>query len=81
MSMLDDCRLRVLASHQTSKFLRRAACAREGRREAVPRKPQNLPVREGPRGPGKLDLHGCFFEISEARLLVLRELSGEFYTI
>ena len=81
MSMLDDCRLKVLASHQTANASdRQRALEKEGIKQSLANL-RTFPFVKDLEDKGKLSLHGCFFEISEARMLVLRELSGEFYSI
>ncbi len=81
MSMLDDARLKVLASHQTcSAADRQSALEKEGIKQSLSNL-RTFPFVKDLEDKGKLSLHGCFFEISQAKLMVLRELSGEYYSL
>lgn len=81
MSMLDDARLKVLSSHQScSASERQLALEKEGIKQSIANL-RTFPFVRELEASGKINLHGCFFEISGARLMVLRELSGEFYSL
>jgi carbonic anhydrase len=81
MSMLDDARLRVLASHQTSPHHEKlAALEKEGIKNSI-KNLRTFPFVSDAENRGKLDLHGAYFDISTGTLSVLNHSRGEFFPL
>lgn len=81
MSMLDECRMSVLAAHQTSS---RSTLLSTLEREAVKVSLANLrsfPCVEILENKSKLSLHGAYFDIGTGTLEVLNHHSGEFHPV
>jgi len=81
MSMLEEARLTVLASHQgASRKEMTAALEREGIKTSI-RNLRTFPFIGALEGKGRLALHGAYFDIATGQLAVLNESSGQFYTL
>jgi carbonic anhydrase len=81
MSMLDDARLRVLASHQTSPHHEKlAALEKEGIKNSI-KNLRTFPFVSDAENRGKLSLHGAYFDISTGTLSVLNHSRGEFFPL
>jgi carbonic anhydrase len=81
MSMLDDARLSVLASHQTKpQEDKLRALEREGVKTSI-RNLRSFPFVREREEKGKLSLHGAHFEIKAGTLSVLNHSRGEFYPL
>ena len=81
MSMLDDARLRVLASHQMKPT---ADKLRALEKETVKTSLKNLrtfPFVRTLEEKGKLGLYGTYFDISKGTLEVLNQVTGEFFSV
>jgi len=81
MSMLDDCRLSVLASHQSSS---RKDMQNALERESVKVSLANLrtfPCVQILENKSKLELHGAYFDIPTGNLEVLNQQNGEFHAL
>lgn len=81
MSMLDEARLSVLASHQM-KSTRERQDALE--RESIKLSIKNLrtfPFVREREDKGKLNIHGAHFDIKSGTLSVLSHSRGEFFTL
>jgi carbonic anhydrase len=81
MSMLDDARLTVLASHQMkSQPEKQAALEREGIKTSI-KNLRTFPFISQMEEKGKLNLHGAYFDISSGTLSILNHSRGEFYNL
>jgi carbonic anhydrase len=81
MSMLDDARLRVLASHQTSPHHEKlAALEQEGIKNSI-KNLRTFPFVSEAENRGKLALHGAHFDIATGTLSVLNHSRGEFFPL
>jgi carbonic anhydrase len=81
MSMLDDARLRVLASHQMrSQEDRLAALEKECVKTSI-RNLRTFPFVADREEKGKLALHGAHFDIRNGTLAVLAHSRGEFFAL
>jgi carbonic anhydrase len=81
MSMLDEPRLRVLASHQTSsQHERQAALEQEGIKNSI-RNLRTFPFVADAENRGKMSLHGAYFDIASGTLSVLNHSRGEFFPL
>lgn len=81
MSMLDDARLTVLASHQMKSHSERvSALEREGIKSSI-RNLRTFPFVKDLEDKGKLSLHGVHFEIATGQLSVLNQVTREFYNL
>lgn len=81
MSMLDQARLSILASHQMKSQAEKLAALE---REAVKTSIKNLrtfPFVKEREEKGKLSLHGAHFDIKGGQLTVLNHSRGEFYPL
>lgn len=81
MSILEDSRISVLASHQTAP---RAQVVTAMERAGVKTSLKNLrsfPFVKDSEDRGKLSLHGAVFDIATGSLLVLNEGTGEFHPL
>ena len=81
MSMLDDARLKVLASHQMAP---QAAKQQSLEKECVKTSIKNLrtfPFVHDRETKGKLGLHGAYFDIASGTLQVLNHSRGEFFAL
>ncbi len=81
MSMLDDARLRVLASHQTSSQAEKLkALEMEGVKTSI-KNLRTFPFVQDVESKGRLNLHGAYFDIASGTLSVLNHSRGEFFTL
>jgi carbonic anhydrase len=81
MSMLDDARLAVLASHQMrSQAEKVSALEREGIRSSI-RNLRTFPFVKDLEDKGRLSLHGAHFEIATGQLSVLNQATNGFYDV
>ncbi len=81
MSILEDSRMSVLASHQTAP---RAKVVEAMERAGVKTSLKNLrsfPFVKDSEDRGKLNLHGAVFDIATGSLMVLNEGTDEFYPL
>ncbi|MDX2258663.1 MAG: carbonic anhydrase [Hyphomicrobiaceae bacterium] len=81
MSMLDDARLRVLASHQMASTAEKVSALE---REAIKTSINNLrtfPFVKDLEEKGRLDLCGALFDIGSGSLSVLNPQTGDFYAL
>jgi carbonic anhydrase len=81
MSMLDDARLRVLASHQMRPQAEKlAALEKEGIKTSI-RNLRTFPFVSQLEEKGRLSLHGAYFDIASGTLSVLNHSRNEFYPL
>jgi carbonic anhydrase len=81
MSMLDEPRLRVLASHQNAPATERlAALEKEGIKNSI-KNLRTFPFVSDAENRGKLSLHGAYFDIASGTLSVLNHSRGEFFPL
>jgi carbonic anhydrase len=81
MSMLDDARLRVLASHQMRPQAEKlSALEKEGIKTAI-RNLRTFPFVSQQEDKGRLSLHGAYFDIASGTLSVLNHSRNEFYPL
>jgi len=81
MSMLDDARLSVLASHQMkSAKERQDALERESIKLSI-KNLRTFPFVREREDKGKLNIHGAHFDIKSGTLSVLSHSRGEFFTL
>jgi carbonic anhydrase len=81
MSMLDEARLTVLASHQgAARNEMEQALEREGIKTSLGNL-RTFPFLNVLESKGRLALHGAYFEISTGQLSALNESTGQFYKL
>ncbi len=81
MSMLDDARLSVLASHQTRPHAeKQRALEKEGVKTAI-RNLRTFPFITELEDKGRLSLHGAYFDIATGTLSVLNHSRNEFFPL
>jgi carbonic anhydrase len=81
MSMLDDARLRVVSAHQMAPTAEKLKLLEM---EAVKTSIKNLrtfPFVRDIEDKGRMDLHGCHFDIATGTLSVLNHSRGEFFPL
>jgi len=81
MSMLDDARLSILASHQLSSQAEKLKALEQ---ECVKTSIKNLrtfPFVQDLENKGRLNLHGAYFEIATGTLSVLNHSRNEFFPL
>jgi carbonic anhydrase len=78
MSMLDDARLNVLASHQMSTSqVRQEALEKEAIKQSISNL-RTFPFIKDQEDKGRLSLHGAHFDIKTGMLTVLNHSRGQF---
>ena len=81
MSMIDDARLSVLASHQNSpQAVKQEALEREAVKQAI-KNLRTFPFVSEQEERGRLSLHGAHFDIKTGTLTVLNHSRGIFYAL
>jgi carbonic anhydrase len=81
MSMLDDARLHVLASHQTRPHAeKQRALEKEGVKTAI-KNLRTFPFISQLEDKGRLALHGAYFDIATGTLSVLNHSRNEFFPL
>jgi carbonic anhydrase len=81
MSMLDEARLNILASHQTAPVEEKlAALEKEGVKTSI-RNLRTFPFVKEAEEKGRLSLHGASFDISKGTLSVLNHSRNEFFPL
>ena len=81
MSMLDDARLSVLASHQmASQAEKLDALEKEGIKTSI-KNLRTFPFVREREDKGKLNLHGAHFDIKTGTLSVLNHSRGQFFVL
>jgi carbonic anhydrase len=81
MSMLDDARLSVLASHQmSSESVRLKALEQAAVRTSI-KNLRTFPFIKEAENKGRLNLHGAYFEIASGTLSVLNNQTDEFVAL
>ena len=81
MSMLDDARLTVLASHQmATQAEKQKALEMAGVKTSI-KNLRTFPFVQDLEIKGRLNLHGAYFEISTGTLSVLNHSRGEFFAL
>jgi carbonic anhydrase len=81
MSMIDDARLSVLASHQNSpQAVKQEALEREAVKQAI-KNLRTFPFVSDQEERGRLSLHGAHFDIKTGTLTVLNHSRGIFYAL
>jgi carbonic anhydrase len=81
MSMLDDARLSVLASHQARPHAeKQRALEKEGVKTAI-KNLRTFPFISQLEDKGKLSLHGAYFDIATGTLSVLNHSRNEFFPL
>jgi carbonic anhydrase len=81
MSMLDDARLSVLASHQTRPHAdKQRALEKEGVKTAI-KNLRTFPFISQLEDKGRLALHGAYFDIATGTLSVLNHSRNEFFPL
>ena len=81
MSMLDDARLSVLASHQMKSYAEKlAALEMEGVKTSI-KNLRTFPFVSGLEEKGRLNLHGAYFDIKSGTLSVLNHSRGIFFPL
>ena len=81
MSILDECRMHILAAHQGTDPARRVQAMEK---EAVKVSITNLrsfPFIQDMENRGKVALHGTYFDIATGSLLVLNQANGQFHAL
>jgi len=81
ISMLDDARMRVLASHQGTA---RSGLASKLELEAIKTSLDNLrtfPFIQQLEDQGRIALHGAHFDIKQGKLSVLNQRTGDFFDL
>ena len=81
MSMLDEARLSVLASHQTRTHAdKQRALEKEGVKTAI-KNLRTFPFISELEDRGRLNLHGAYFDIATGTLSVLNHSRNEFFLL
>lgn len=81
MSMLDDARLAVLSSHQTSsREQQQSALEMEGVKTSI-KNLRTFPFIKDLEDKGRLSLHGAYFDIKSGTLSVLNHSRGTFFPL
>ena len=81
MSMLDDCRLKVLASHQGPNAGQAvAALEKEGVKVSIANL-RSFPFIQDMENRGKVALYGAHFDIATGTLSVLNQGTGEYHAL
>ncbi len=81
MSMLDEARLSVLASHQNKpQAVKQEALEKEGIKQAI-KNMRTFPFVRDQEERGRLSLHGAHFDIRTGTLTVLNHSRGMFYPL
>ncbi len=81
MSMLDEARLSVLASHQNKpQAVKQEALEKEGIKQAI-KNLRTFPFVRDQEERGRLSLHGAHFDIRTGTLTVLNHSRGMFYPL
>ncbi|RUP00245.1 carbonic anhydrase [Hyphomicrobium sp.] len=81
MSMLDDARLSVLASHQVSPAnVRQEALEKEAIKQSIGNL-RTFPFIQEQEEKGRLSLHGAHFDIASGTLTVLNHSRGQFFKL
>ncbi len=81
MSMLDEARLSVLASHQTRPHAeKQRALEKEGVKTAI-KNLRTFPFISQLEDKGRLSLHGAYFDIATGTLSVLNHSRNEFFPL
>lgn len=81
MSMLDDARLSVLASHQnSSSSARQEALEKEAIKQSITNL-RTFPFVKEQEDKGRLSLHGAHFDIKSGTLSVLNHSRGQFFAL
>ncbi|MGQ0455874.1 MAG: carbonic anhydrase [Hyphomicrobium sp.] len=81
MSMLDDARISVLASHQMRPHAEvQEALEKEGVKQAI-KNLRTFPFIKDTEEKGRLSLHGAHFDIKSGTLAVLNHSRGVFYPL
>ena len=81
MSMLDEARLSVLASHQTPPHAeKQRALEKEGVKTAI-KNLRTFPFISQLEDKGRLSLHGAYFDIAAGTLSVLNHSRNEFFPL
>ena len=81
MSMLDNARLNVLASHQTRPHAeKQRALEKEGVKTAI-KNLRTFPFISQLEDKGRLSLHGAYFDIATGTLSVLNHSRNEFFPL
>jgi carbonic anhydrase len=81
MSMLDDARLSVLASHQTRPHAeKQRALEKEGVKTAI-KNLRTFPFISQLEDKGRLALHGAYFDIATGTLSVLNHSRNDFFPL
>jgi len=81
MSMLDEARLSVLASHQTRAHAdKQRALEKEGVKTAI-KNLRTFPFISELEDRGRLNLHGAYFDIATGTLSVLNHSRNEFFPL
>ena len=81
MSMLDDARLSVLASHQTSSQAEKLDALEKAGIKTSIKNLRTFPFISEREDRGKLNLHGAHFNIKSGTLSVLNHSRGEFFSL
>lgn len=81
MSMLDDARLSVLASHQMSRHAEKLDALEKEAIKLSIRNLRTFPFVREREDKGKLNLHGSHFDIKTGTLAVLSHSRGEFFPL
>jgi carbonic anhydrase len=81
MSMLDDARLSILASHQNSSTdVRQEALEKEAIKQSISNL-RTFPFIKEQEDKGRLALHGAHFDIKSGTLTVLNHSRGQFFPL
>jgi carbonic anhydrase len=81
MSMLDDARLSILASHQTSTMEQKLVALEKAGIKTSIKNLRTFPFVKEREDKGKLALHGAHFDIKAGTLSVLNHGRGEFFAL
>lgn len=81
MSILEDSRMSVLASHQNSPRPKVIEAMEQAGVVTSLKNLRSFPFVKESEDRGKLSLHGCVFDIATGSLMVLNEGTGSFYPL
>jgi carbonic anhydrase len=81
MSMLDECRMSVLASHQGADRSGAVAAMEKAAVSVSIANLRSFPFIQEMENRGKVALHGAYFDIATGSLLVLNQANGQFHPV
>ena len=81
MSMLDECRISVLASHRESEPGVALAAMEKAAVSVSITNLRSFPFIQDLENRGKVALHGAYFDIATGSLMVLNQANGQFHDV